>query len=333
MNILVTMPCGFIRDTFLTKDVAEQLSELGNVVWNSGVSQWSPEELRDRLTDVDICVTGWGTNRFDEAVLNKANRLRLVAHTGGTVSTIVTPEFYGRGIRMISGNDTYARSVAEGVIAYILLSLRRLPHFMEELEQTKWVNPHYLNEGLLDQTVGLVGYGSIAKHLIPMLKAFNTQIKVYSSHLTDEEAEAAGVQKATLEEVMSTCKIVSLHSAGTPETYHMVNRDILRLMQKGSLLVNTARGEILDEAALVEVCRDRGVSAVLDVYEEEDPLPETSPLWGQPNILKVPHMAGPTVDQRRVVGLRLVNEIRRYLNGEALTMEIDAAAAARMTRK
>lgn len=333
MNILVTMPCGFIRDTFLTEDVAEQLSKLGNVAWNTGNLQWSPEELQERLVDIDICVTGWGTKRFDEVVLAKANRLKLVAHTGGTVSTIVTPEFYERGIRIVSGNDAYARSVAEGVIAYILLSLRRLPHFMDELEQTKWVNPQYLNEGLLDQTVGLVGYGSIAKHLVPMLKAFNTRIKVYSSHLTDEEAESLGIQKASLEEVMSTCKIVSLHSASTPKTYHMINRDMLYLMQKGSLLVNTARGEILDEAALAEVCRDRGISAVLDVYEKEDPLPETSPLWGQPNILKIPHMAGPTVDQRRVVGLRLVNEIRRYMNGESLTMEIDAAAAARMTRK
>ena len=78
---------------------------------------------------------------------------------------------------------------------------------------------------------------------------------------------------------------------------------------------------------------ERAVLNLSDMYEKEDPLPETSPLWGQPNILKIPHMAGPTVDQRRVVGLRLVNEIRRYMNGESLTMEIDAAAAARMTRK
>lgn len=333
MNILVTMPCGFIRDTFLTKDVVQQLSGLGHVAWNTGDRQWSPEELQELLADTDICVTGWGTQRFDEVVLRKADRLKLVAHTGGTVATIVTPEFYERGIRIVSGNDAYARSVAEGVIAYILLSLRRLPYFMEKLEQTGWVMPQYLNEGLLDQTVGLVGYGSVAKHLVPMLRAFHAKIKIYSSHLTAEQAGALGIQKATLEEVMSTCKVVSLHSASTPATYHMINRELLGLMQRGSLLVNTSRGEILDEAALVEVCRDRGVSAVLDVYEEEDPLPKTSPLWGQPNILKIPHMAGPTVDQRRTVGLRLVNEIRRYINGEDLTMEIDAAAAERMTRK
>ena len=214
----------------------------------------------------------------------------------------------------------------------MLLGLRRLPYFMGEMRETGWVAPHYWNEGLLDQTVGLVGYGSVTAHLIPLLKMFDTRVKLYSSHMKPEEAKALGVELASLEEIMATCKVISLHCASTPQNHHLIDRRLLEMIPEGALLLNTARGDVLDEAALADECGRRAITAVLDVYEKESPLPVDSPLWGHDNILMIPHMCGPTVDQRRVIGRRLAGEIERFFAGEPLTMEISRSAAGRMTR-
>lgn len=333
MNILISMPKGYIRDSFIGGDVSQKIEFIGNVIWNEGTEQWSPEELRDKLEDMDVCITGWGVPRFDSKVLEKADRLKLLVHTGGTVAPVVSPDLYARGIRVVSGNDGYARSVAEGVIAYMLLGLRKLPHFIQEMKDTRWVKPSYYNEGLLDQTVGLIGFGKIAEYLIPLLKCFHTHIKVYSRHMTEEQAKAWGVERASIEEIMATCKIVSLHCASNAQNYHLINETNLKLLQDGALLLNTARGEVVDEDALADICSRRNITAVLDVYEQEDPVPTDCKLWDHENIIMIPHMCGPTVDQRRVIGRRLIHEIETFYTDGTLSMEIGEAAAARMTAK
>ncbi len=331
MNILVNSPKGYIRDTFLPEEVLNRLSAHHNVIVNETENHFTKEEMMEKIKDVDILFTGWGSLRLDADIVQHANRLKFVAHTGGSVAGLISEALYQKGVRVISGNDVYARSVAEGVIGYLLLGLRRLPFYMKEMQEKGWREGDFYNEGILDQTIGLVGYGSVAVHLVPMLQAFNMKIKVYSSHMTEEQANALGIQKASLEEIAKTCKIVSLHSAKTPKTYHQMNRELLNMMQEGSVLLNTARGDVLDEEALADVCKHKNIIAVLDVYTDE-PLPMDSPLRNQDNILLIPHMCGPTVDQRKVVGHRLVDEMEHFLKGEDLTMEISMSAAVRMSQ-
>jgi phosphoglycerate dehydrogenase-like enzyme len=127
MKILVTIPNGDVKDTFIPPDVARKLESMGTVVWNDSDSNWSGDELGERLLGVDVCITGWTSPSFDEAALKKADRLKLVAHTGGAVTTYVSEAFFDRGLRIVSGNRLYAESVAEGVIAYVLSALRDIP--------------------------------------------------------------------------------------------------------------------------------------------------------------------------------------------------------------
>ena len=138
MKLLVTAPQGVIRESFLPKQVRDRLESVAEVEYNTLSRNWTPEELRDRLHGVDVALTGWGTTLFDETVLAGADRLRLIAHTGGSVTPVMSDAAYDRGIRVISGNEMYAESVAESVIAYALTALRKIPDYLERTRNGGW---------------------------------------------------------------------------------------------------------------------------------------------------------------------------------------------------
>jgi phosphoglycerate dehydrogenase-like enzyme len=283
------------------------------------------------LEGKDVCITGWGSVRFTEKVLEKAKDLKIVAHTGGTVAPIVSDHLYDSDVKVLSGNLYFAESVAEGVIAYILAALRDIPRYSNVMRDGGWKEPDYYIEGLLDQTVGLVGFGTITKFVIKMLKPYRTRIKVFSNHLNEETLKEYGIEKASLEEIFTTCKIISIHSAQRPDTYHLVNKRLLEMIPDGALLVNTARGSIIDEEAMTDELAKGRFKAILDVFEQE-PLPADSKLRNLDNVILIPHMAGPTVDRRKYVTLGLVDDIKAYFEGKPLKNEISKEYAAYMTR-
>ena len=268
---------------------------------------------------------------FTARVLESAPRLRVIAHTGGTVATLVGDAAYDRGVRVLSGNELYAQSVAEGVIGYILAALRRIPQFAAQVQQDGWPQPGWTNEGLIGQRVGLVGFGAVARYTAKLLRAFDAEILIWADHVTPEEAARYGARKAELEEIFSACKIVSLHLARTPETYHIIGARLLGLLRPDSLLVNTARGAIVDEAVMAAMLREGRFRAVLDVYEQE-PLPLSSPLRGLDNALLIPHMGGPTMDRRPYVTRALISALPAALRGEPTWLDISREAMRRMTR-
>lgn len=330
MNIYVAIPEGIVRDTFLTEANVRYLESLGTVKWNDRGRNCTPEELAEDLVDMDVCVGCWGLCKFDEKLLAKANRLKLIAYVGGSVNYFVTDEMYARGIRVVCGNDAFAESVAEGTLAYMMSALRRIPQTVRYFDEKGWPTVYTRTESMLDQTVGIVGLGAISRYLIGMLKPFRAKIKIFSNHTTDEEAAALGVQKASLEEIFSTCKIVSIHWARTPQNYHRINDSLLSLLKPDSVLVNTARGDIIDEEALGRHLQAGHFRAVLDVYEEE-PLREDSPLRHLDNAILMPHRGGPTTDRRHYAARLALEDIERLQKGEALQNEISPARAAMMT--
>lgn len=332
MKLYVTMPRGETRDTFIPADLQERINREYDAIWNESDKNLSPEELGEGLREADIVLSGWGSAKYTQEVLLKAPSLKVIAYTGGSVAPVVDEAAYERGVRVLSGNDLYARSVAEGVVCYALASLRRIPQFAKEVLEDGWSHPGWYNEGLLDQTVGLVGFGAVARHTARLLKAFGCRLLIAGAdHVSDEEAASYGARKATMEEVFSTCKIVSLHWARTPETFHGINEHLLGLLREDSLLINTARGAIIDEPVMARMLQEGRFRAVLDVYEEE-PLPLSSPLRGLHNALLIPHMGGPTIDRRRFVTEALLDQLPQALRGEETPLDIPVDAMRRMTR-
>ncbi len=331
MKILVTMPKGIIRDSFVPQSVRNRLEQIADVDYNTMERNFTPGELKDRLRGVDVALTGWGTTLFDETVLSGNDSLRLIAHTGGSVTPVMSDAAYDRGIRVISGNDLYAESVAESVIAYALAALRRIPEYLDRTRSGGWYRAGEVWEGLLDQTVGVIGFGMTSRHLFRMGKAFRLKFKVLEKpYLTPDIQAEYGFTTAPLEEIFQSCKVVSLHCGMTKSYYHLVNERLLGMMPDGALLINTARGPVIDEAALVKELKRGRIRAVLDVYEEE-PLPKDSELRTLPNALCVPHMGGPTFDRRQLITMALIDNIQNFEAGEPMNLEISREYASHMS--
>ena len=329
-NILILIPVGELRDFFITPAVVQALGNLGNVKFYSRQS-YEPEPMRQLLADCHVCVTTWGCPTLDESLLKTAQNLCLVAHTGGSVATTVSDYMYEKEIKIVSGNDIYAESVAEGTLAYILSGLRRIPYYTQLVENGGWNSLSFQNAGLLDKKVGLVGFGAIARYLVPMLKPFRAEIRAYDPFVEDLVFHEHGVLRtASLEELFSCSDIISNHLPITRETRQIINAEVLSHMKKGALFVNTGRGGTVEESALTELLVPGYIQAVLDVFETE-PLSMTSKLRNLDNVILMPHMGGPTADRIERVGLALVQEIERMKNNQPLTLEIPRDYAIKMS--
>ena len=237
-------------------------------------------------------------------------------------------------MRVISGNDFFAESVAEGTIGYILAALRDIPKYSSRLkEQRLWKTSADTNRGLLGKTVGIVSYGAIAHHLVRMLAPFRVKIKIYDIKPIPEADKAKyNISEASLEEVFSTSDIVSVHTPLNDKTRHLIGRELLEILPEGSLFVNTSRGAVIDQTALEDELMKGRFRAVLDVYEKE-PLPADNRLYDLDNVILMPHMGGPTVDLRRDITCALLLEASEFLkNGGPLPHEIRRAAAEMMSR-
>lgn len=330
MNIFITMPCNERYATFLTPKAMKRLESLGNVRRNPYDRVLTADEVIEMAQDADVIMTSWSTCKYSKAVIEKLPNLKMIAHAGGTVKLVVEPDAYETNVDIISGNDVFAKSVAEGALTYTLSALRRMEHFGGLMRTGGWSEPNFYNRGLFGKTVGIVGFGSIAKHFVNMIRYFDCEVLIYSSHLTNEEAAKYNARVASLEEIFTECDIISIHASRTPKTEKMVSRELMERMKPDALLVNTARASVTDEDALFELLMAGRFNAALDVMNQE-PFPADHPLRKCKNVLLMPHMGGPTIDMREVVTLELCKDIARLQKGEELVNRITAEAASRMT--
>ena len=332
VNIFVTLDEGRTKDTFMPQNIKTRLESIGNVEYNNSGRRLTEEQLGNSLADIDICVTGWGCTYFTDKILQKAGKLKLIAHLGGSVANHIGAEVFERNIKVVTGNDIFAMCVAEGTVAYMMLGLRKLAFYAERVQQGLWADDNWYNESLIAQSVGLVGFGAVARFLVPMLRPFDCEIMAYDPYVEDEVFESYGIKKASLTDIAEKNKIVSVHASKTDGSYHIIDHDFLRRMQDGALIVNTARGSVIDENALVDEVTTGRINAVLDVYERE-PLPMDSRLRNLPNVTLIPHMGGPTMDKREYVSKCVLDDIERFLKGEDLKYEVERSYALRMTKE
>jgi len=329
MDILVAMPETDLRATFFPSSLRARLESLGRVSWNSSESNYTEAELRKGIPDVDVLITGWGSPKVSEDVLAAADSLRLVAHTGGSVAEIVSEAVYDAGILVVSANDVMADHTAEHALSSLLSHLRSIPSLDASMHRGDWANGDATIRTLHDKSVGLVGLGTIGRKLLDHFSAFDLSVSVYDPYVDD--AALAAFQQAELTDLKTALdsEVVSVHAARTPETIGMLDADRLARIPDGAVFVNTARAEIVEEAALLSELRDGRISAVLDVYHEE-PLPEGHELRDFENVLLTPHVGGSQI--RPPLTRAVLNDIERYANGDPLQYEIPQGQWETMTR-
>lgn len=331
MRFLVTTGAGEERDSFFTPKIIAALEQHGEILWNNSETRgMNKEQLIANIKDIDVLLTGWGTARIDADVLKAANQLKVHAHTGGSVASYISKEEYDAGVIVLSGNDLFAQSVAEGCLCYTLCALRRMWSYMSEVKNGGWRPTPDYTEGLIGKKIGIVGYGAIATYYVDLLKWFQPQILIASKYINEEEAQQVGGKKASMEAIFSTCDVISLHAALNEENMSMITRELLQKIRPGALLVNTARAGIIEEQALYDELKTGRFNAILDVFHTE-PVAQNHLLRTLPNVTILPHIAGPTFDMREKVVLRLLEDILASNEGKPCRSYIPYDYAVRMT--
>ncbi|MBQ4110199.1 MAG: hydroxyacid dehydrogenase [Clostridia bacterium] len=332
MKVFVSVPKNDgVMETFFPENVKKYLEERFEVTYLPKDDEFPTiEEFKEYAKDADIVMTGWCHPVIDAKMLEGTN-IKMIAHTGGSVGSLVVPETYDKGVKVISGNIYYARSVAEGTVGYILAGLRKIPDYVNCVRYGGWQPEQYPSERLIDQTVGIVGLGAISRNLIKMLQVFDVKIKIYSNYPIDENyLKENNATQVSLEEIFSTCKIVSLHSAMNERTRGMIRKEHFDMLQDGALFINTARGRVIVEEDLIAALKEDRFRAVLDVYYKE-PLPADSDLRKLHNVYCMPHVGGPTMDFYEVITKYLIDDMVKFEKGESVDTEITREYAARMT--
>lgn len=298
-----------------------RLRSFAELTVNDSVRAPSPERMAAMLADADACLTGWGVRLPAEAIAG-AERLRIIAHMAGSVRRVVPPEAYARGIVVTHAAPVIARSVGEMALGLTLAGLRNMVRHTTAFRQQGTPGDATLtyaaNRGLHGARVGLIGASMTGREFIKLLHAFeDVDIWVYDPYLSDNAAGQLGVHKAELDDLLASCDVVSLHAPANEATFHLIGKRELALLQDDALLVNTARGELVDHDALLAELRRGRISAALDVYLEtlSDAEVAASPYRELPNVIITPGWAGPAVQLRQQLGAAMVDELARFFTG------------------
>ena len=271
-----------------------------------------PEALDAALADAVALVVRSET-KVTAAMIAKAPRLTVIGRAGMGVDTIDVEEASRRRIAVLTAPGANSNSVAEYTFALLLALCRKVPAASASVASGKWDRKAFEGTELRGKTLGLVGLGRVGSLVASIASGFGMTVVGTDPVFTPDVATALRVDLVSLGELIRRADVVSLHAKLTPESKHLLNETRLRAMKKGVLIVNTARGALIDDAALVRALVDGHVAgAALDVYDLE-PLPADSPLRAAPNIVLTPHLAASAKEAQTRVALEIGEAVKGFL--------------------
>ncbi|MBC9713276.1 hydroxyacid dehydrogenase [Streptomyces sp. TRM66268-LWL] len=275
-------------------------------------------EAREVLRETEVLITGWECPPLDAAALAAAPRLTSVVHTAGSVRGVMTEAAWERGIEISSAAAANALPVAEYTVAMILLTGKRVLESARTY-RTERTTPDWTQAaqaaGNYRRTVGLLSASLIGRRVIELLRPYELRILLYDPFVDAAEAAALGVELVGLDELFARSDTVSVHTPLLPETRQLVSRELIGGLRPDAVLINTARGAVVDQEALTEAVLAGRVRAVLDVTDPEL-LPPDHPLWTCPGALLTPHVAGSQGNEWQRLTDFAVGELRRWAAGE-----------------
>ncbi|MCT2261853.1 hydroxyacid dehydrogenase [Brachybacterium muris] len=316
------------RRVLFTDSAWARLCALGEVTVLPEDATALPEDL---CSTTDVLLTGWDTPHLARV---NGDRLRLIVHTSGTWRDALGPEVFASEVTVTqAGSDPMARAVAEFALTMELMLLREAHTYDRGMQTTRdYTASRQPEYGTAIHAVGhgLIGLSRVGLWHLRMLQGLGcTDIVAYDPYISAQRAEQLGVRMVGLEEAMAH-PVVALHAPVTPETRGMIGARELALVPDGGIVLNTARAAIVDAAALEAELVAGRLRAGLDVFDQE-PLPADSPLYGLPNVLLAPHVAGATREARWEMGDTAVDETERFLHGRDVSHRVDPATVEQLS--
>ncbi len=274
------------------------------------VAQPGPS-IAAELADADALIIRSAT-RADAALLDAAPRLRVIGRAGVGVDNIDLDAATRRGILVMNTPGGNSVSVAEHTLALLLSLARSVPQLSSAFHAGRWEKAAAPGTELRGKLLGLIGLGRVGFEVARRVRAFEMRIAAADPYVTPDVAREEGVELLPLDDLLPRADYISLHASLSSSTERMINAATLAKMKPGARLINTARGELVDEQALADALRSgRLAGAAVDVFSEEPP--RNSPLLGLPNLIATPHVAGSTIEAQEEVGFLIAQQVRDYL--------------------
>ncbi len=278
-------------------------------------------EMKRLLDDADACITSWEVAPLDAEIMAGAANLKAVVHMGGSVKRLVSDELFEKGVKVFGASPVLAETVAETALGFMIIGMKKGWEIAAAVKDGGWRDCEcWPPRELRGKTVGIIGASQVGRHLIKLLKLFNVNILVYDPFLSEEDANLMNVKRVSMIELAAESDVISLHAPVNENTRKMLNADIFKVMKDDALIVNTARGALIDEPALIKELSAGRFYAVLDVSDPEPPA-EDSPLRKLSNVTLFPHFAG-CIEDCSDMSLRAAEELRRFFSGEEALYEI-----------
>src|SRR6476646_10183408 len=296
--------------------VAEKMSSAAvNLLREPGWEVITPDQLNGNLAkelETADALLVRSAVQVDAALLANASKLRVIGRAGVGVDNIELEPATRQGIAVMNTPGANAVAVAEITIGLMLSMARFIPRANELMHAGTWEKKSLQGTELRGKTLGIIGLGKIGLEVVKRARPFGMEIVAHDPFVSASIAKDNGIKLATLDEVYAASDYLSLHVGLTPQTQNMINAESLKKMKPGVRIVNCARGELIDEAALVAALQEGQVgAAALDVFPKE-PLKD-SPLQKMDNVILTPHIAGSTNEAQENVGQQIAMQVKEYL--------------------
>jgi phosphoglycerate dehydrogenase-like enzyme len=297
------------------------LERLGRVAWAAADEKVSPEEALRVLADAEIGVGSWGTpHPKTDGLLSACPKLKLWVHAAGSVKYMFGPHLTGRDLVIASCAPAVADQVAETTLGLLIVGVRRILENAAANRRGKAGRPPNCKD-LAQAAIGVVGASQVGRRVIANLRPFGPRILLFDPYVSKREARKLGVElRPTVADLCRECDALTLHAPANPDCVKMVGPREFAAMRDDCVLVNTARGVLVDEAALIEELRKGRFFAFLDVTAPE-PAAEDSPLRDLPNAVLTSHIAGGPTPK---IGAQVVRDVRAWIKGEPLALAVTA---------
>ena len=290
----------------LGKAGLDRLDEIDDVDYEMKTGL-SAAELQAIIPDYDALIIRSGT-QVTADLLAAATNLKVVGRAGIGVDNIDIQAATLRGIIVMNTPGANSVATAEQTMTLMLAASRHTAVAHASLKAGEWRRSDFVGTELYGKTLGVIGLGRIGRLVAERALAFGMEVIAYDPFVSEEVGRALGVTLVDLEDLLPQSDYVTLHTAVTPETTQMINADTLGQMKKGVILVNVARGKLVDEQALADALQSGQVkTAAIDVYSSEPP--KDNPLIGRPNVLHTPHLGASTLEAQRNVATQMVDQV------------------------
>lgn len=260
--------------------------------------------------------------KVTDAVMEKMAGLKIIGRAGVGVDNIDVPAATRRGLVVVNAPDANTIATAEHTFALMLAMVRKLCLANASIRRGEWDRSSFMGSELFGKTLGIIGFGRIGQEVAKRARAFEMNVLAYSRSITPEKAGAAGAQASSLEEILTSSDIITVHTPATPETKGLLGEENLRKTKPGVMIINAARGGIVDEAALKRLL-DSGhiAAAALDVFTQEPP--ESYELMQMEQVTATPHIAASTREAQLKVARVVAEEVLNFAMGKPVRNRVN----------